>query len=177
MSSTTRLCLPPMLALPFLTPDTPALLLCFLSFSHQVRGRGAARAALLHCCRRGNQVGRGGHPRWAGWATWESNCSLCAMRLVDLCSAPGSGCCFQLGDLLAQSFFAQAPWAWMTLFGTLCFDPPPLDDWLAPGKSWDDPPPPLTAASEPGHGRGRRGKFIGACMGRLLAVAAGALSG
>ena len=59
----------------------------------------------------------------------------------------------------------------------LLFEPASLDDWLAPGKSWDDPPPPLTAASEPGQGRGRRGKFIGACMGRLLAVAAGALSG
>ncbi|KAI7839370.1 hypothetical protein COHA_006895 [Chlorella ohadii] len=29
----------------------------------------------------------------------------------------------------------------------LLFEPASLDDWLAPGKSWDDPPPPLTAAT------------------------------
>lgn len=29
----------------------------------------------------------------------------------------------------------------------LLFEPASLDDWLAPGKSWDEPPPPLTAAT------------------------------
>lgn len=37
----------------------------------------------------------------------------------------------------------------------LLFEPASLDDWLAPGKSWEDAPPQLTAASE--HGRGGRG--------------------
>lgn len=36
----------------------------------------------------------------------------------------------------------------------LLFEPASLDDWLAPGKSWDEPPPPLTAASECAVGAG-----------------------
>ena len=50
----------------------------------------------------------------------------------------------------------------------LLFEPASLDDWLAPGRRWDDPPPPLTAASEAGGrcGRGRSG------VGPAIATAA-----
>ena len=55
----------------------------------------------------------------------------------------------------------------------LLFEPASLDEWVVPGRRWEDPPPELVAASEPA---GRRRVTCRADAARCSA-AAGSLSG